>query len=100
MNAPLFERRPMSLRALVVIAMLVALSLAAGAQARPRTTLPGLVLDVRVVITDTRIVLDRHSAPRGIEARFSIRNTGAKAHNFTLSGPKTRRAVVRGLAGR
>ena len=62
--------------------------LAAGAQARPRTTSPGLVLDVRVVITDTRIVLDRHSAPRGVEARFAIRNTGAKAHNFTLSGPK------------
>ena len=82
------KTHPMSLRPLVVIAMLVALSLAVGAQARPRTTLPGLVVDVRVVITDTRIVLDRHSAPRGVEARFSIRNTGAKAHNFTLSGPK------------
>jgi hypothetical protein len=66
----------------------VALSLSVGAQARPQTTLPGLVLDVRVVITDARIVLDRHSAPRGVEARFAIRNTGAKAHNFTLTGPK------------
>jgi uncharacterized membrane protein len=47
-----------------------------------------LELDVRVTITDTRIVLDRHTAPRGVEARFHIRNTGAKAHNFTLSGPK------------
>jgi hypothetical protein len=78
----------MTLRSLVIIGMLVALSLAIGAQARPRTTLPGLVLDVRVVITDTRIVLDRHSAPRGVEARFAIRNTGTKAHNFTLSRPK------------
>jgi hypothetical protein len=68
--------------------MLVALSLSVGAQARSRTTLPGLVMDVRVVITDRRIVLDRHTAPRGVEARFHIRNTGAKAHNFTLTGPK------------
>src|SRR5438094_7952809 len=77
-----------SLRPLVVIAMLVALSLSVSAQGRPRTTLPGLVLDVRVVIADTRIVLDGHSAPRGGEARFALRNTGAKVHNFTLSGPK------------
>jgi hypothetical protein len=77
-----------SLRPLLVIAMLVALSLSVGAQARSRTTLPGLVMDVRVVITDRRIVLDRHTAPRGVEARFHIRNTGAKAHNFTLTGPK------------
>ena len=45
-------------------------------------------LDVRVTITDTRIVLDRHAAPRGVEARFHIRNKGAKTHNFTLNGPK------------
>jgi hypothetical protein len=69
-------------------AVLVALSLAAAAQARPLTTRPQLELDVRVTITDTRIVLDRHSAPRGVEARFAIRNTGTKVHNFTLSGPK------------
>jgi hypothetical protein len=88
-----FEGRPkstrlVSLRSLVALAVLVALSLSVGAQARPQTTLPGLVLDVRVVITDARIVLDRHSAPRGVEARFAIRNTGAKAHNFTLNSPK------------
>lgn len=82
------KTRLMSLRPLLVIAMLVGLSLAVGAQARPQTTLPGLLIDIRVVITDTRIVLDRHSAPRGVEARFAIRNTGAKTHNFTLSGPK------------
>jgi hypothetical protein len=78
----------MSLPPLIVIAMLVVLSLPVGVQARPLTTLPGLVIDVRVVITDARIVLDRHSAPRGVEARFTIRNVGTKAHNFTLRGPK------------
>ena len=93
MKVLFFEGRPestrlVSLRSVVAIAAFVALSLSVGAQARPQTTLPGLVLDIRVVITDTRIVLDRHSAPRGVEARFAIRNTGAKAHNFTLTGPK------------
>ena len=75
-------------RLLVVLAMLPALSLVAPAQARPLTTKPQLVFDVHVRITDTRIVLDHHSAPRGVSARFVIRNTGTKAHNFTLNGPK------------
>lgn len=72
----------------VVVAILAALSVSAAAQAHPLTTRPQLELDVRVTITDTRIVLDRHTAPRGVEARFHIRNTGAKTHNFTLSGPR------------
>jgi hypothetical protein len=80
--------RPKALRRIAVFAVLVALSVSAGAQAHPLTTTPQLELDVRVTITDTRIVLDRHTAPRGVEARFHIRNRGAKAHNFTLSGPK------------
>jgi hypothetical protein len=68
---------------------LAALLGAGSAQARPLTTRPQLVFDVHVTLTDARIVLDRHSAPRGVTARFLIRNTGTKAHNFTLSGPKT-----------
>ena len=70
----------------MVLALLPALSLVAPADARPQTTTPQYTLNVHVVITDTRIVLDRHSAPRGVEARFVIKNTGAKAHNFTLAG--------------
>jgi uncharacterized membrane protein len=82
------DTRPKSLRRLVIFAILTALSVSAAAQSHPLTTSPGLELDVRVTITDTRIVLDRHTAPRGVLARFHIRNTGAKAHNFTLRGPK------------
>ena len=73
-------------RRFVVLALLPALSLVASAEARPLTTAPQYVLAVHVTITDTRIVLDHHSAPRGVEARFVIKNAGAKAHNFTLSG--------------
>jgi hypothetical protein len=79
----------MSLRSLTVVAALTALSLATGAQARPLTTTPSLILDVHITITNTRIVLDRHSAPRGVQARFIIKNTGTKAHNFTLNGRTT-----------
>jgi hypothetical protein len=80
----------MSLRSLTVVAMLpAALSLVSAAHARPLTTRPSLILDVHVTITDTRIVLDRHSAPRGVQARFVIKNTGTKAHNFTLNGTTT-----------
>jgi hypothetical protein len=73
-------------RVFVVLALLPALSLAAAAEAQPLTTTPQYTLAVHVTITDTRIVLDRHSAPRGVEARFVIKNAGAKSHNFTLSG--------------
>jgi hypothetical protein len=79
---------------MTVLATMTALSLAPVAQSRPLTTSPTLTLDVHVTITDTRIVLDRHSAPRGVEARFLIKNTGTKAHNFTFNG-KTTPAGVR-----
>jgi hypothetical protein len=92
MPAAMRERRlhaklvSMSPRSLIVLAMLSALLLVAAAQARPLTTAPSLSLDVHVTLTNTRIVLDRHSAPRGVQARFVIKNTGTKAHNFTLNG--------------
>ncbi len=78
--------------------MLPALLLAEAAQARPLTTTPSLTLDVHVALTDTRIVLDRHSAPRGVEARFVIKNTGTKEHNFTLNGTTTPTGVRQGFS--
>ena len=84
----------MSLRSLTVVAMVQALLFVSAAQARPLTTAPSLILDVHVTITDMRIVLDRHSGPRGVEARFVIKNTGTKAHNFTLNGKTTPAGVL------
>jgi hypothetical protein len=72
----------MLLRSLAVVP--VALIVAGAAQARPDTTVPTTVLSVHVTITDSRITLDRHSAPRGVEGRFVIENVGTKSHNFTL----------------
>jgi hypothetical protein len=76
---------------LAAVAVLpAALLLATSAQARPLTTVPTVVVDIHVTITDTRITLDRSSAPRGDEARFLIRNTGTRIHNFTVQGAFTR----------
>ena len=49
-----------------------------------KTTAPDVFVTIRVTITDTRISLDRHSAPRGAEGRFVIRNAGKKPHTFTF----------------
>jgi hypothetical protein len=72
----------MLLRTLAFVPM--ALIAAGAAQARPDTTVPTTVLNVHVTITDSRITLDRRSAPRGVEGRFVIKNVGTKTHNFTL----------------
>jgi hypothetical protein len=71
------------LRSSIVMAALV---LVGSAQARPLTTKPIYTLTIRVTITDTRVTLDPHSAPRGIQARFVIKNTGSRAHTFSLNG--------------
>jgi len=70
------------LRPLVV--MTAALVFVAAGQARPETTVPNRVVSIHVTLTDSQIVLDRHSAPRGVEGRFVIKNIGTKRHNFTL----------------
>jgi hypothetical protein len=41
-------------------------------------------VDIHVTLTDTRIALNRRSAPRGDVARFIMRNIGTKPHSFTL----------------
>jgi hypothetical protein len=86
------------LRRLFVLATLPALSLVPAAHARPLTTAPGYVLNIRVTITDTRIALEPHTGLRGVEARFVIKNTGTKAHNFTLIDSKAATGVRLGFS--
>jgi hypothetical protein len=66
--------------ALVVPAALGTTRVAAG----PNTTIPEVFVPVRVTVTDARISLNRKSAHRGDEVRFTIRNAGTKVHSFTL----------------
>src|SRR5436305_15315062 len=72
--------------ALTVVAgaAIVAGALTVHADARPDTTIPEVFVPVRVTVTDARISLDRKSAHRGDEVRFTIRNAGTKPHSFTL----------------
>jgi hypothetical protein len=72
----------MLLRPLAVAPM--ALVVVGAAQARPDATVPTTVFSVHVTITDSRITLDRLTAPRGVEGRFVIKNVGTRTHNFTL----------------
>lgn len=85
-------------RRLVMIALLPALLSTTAAHARPLTTRPVLTATIRVTITDARIVLQRHSAPRGVEVSFVIENTGTKAHNLTLQATKTAAGVQKGIS--
>jgi hypothetical protein len=84
--------------ALVVLAMLPGLLPAAAAHAGPATTAPQLTLTIHVTITDSRISLSTYHAPRGVEARFVIRNTGTRAHNFTLKATKAAGGVQKGIS--
>ena len=74
----------------VVTSALVVAALVPAAQAGPRTTAPGVLVEVRVTISDTGVTLTPKTAPRSSDARFSIRNIGTKAHVFTLGSAHTR----------
>jgi len=65
----------------LVVFVLASLTLVPAAQA---TTAPTVFYNIHVSLTNTRIVLDKHSAPRGTYARFIIRNIDKRSHNFTL----------------
>ena len=75
----------------LVVFVLASLTLVAAAQARPQTTAPTVFYNIHVTLTNTRILLDKHSAPRGTYARFIIRNLDTRPHNFTLG--KVRRGT-------
>jgi hypothetical protein len=62
----------------------VALVPAAQSSARPGTTAPPPVVNVKVTITDSRIGLSPKRAQRGAMARFILLNVGKKPHTFKL----------------
>ena len=78
--------------ALAALSTLALVPAAHGTVRSPKTTTPDVFVNIQVKITDTRITLDRHSANRGDEGRFIIRNLGKKPHTFTLGS--TRRTGV------
>lgn len=75
----------------LVVFVLASLTLVSATQAHPQTTAPTVFYNIHVTLTNTRIVLDKHNAPRGTYARFIIRNLDTRPHNFTLG--KVRRGT-------
>ena len=73
-------------------------ALAPAVHAQPRTTIPDVLTNVKVTITDTRITLSRHRVPRGTNARFIISNIGTMTHNFTLGTAKPGQGLPTGFS--
>jgi hypothetical protein len=67
------------------------------AQARPQTTTPGIVYVVKVVLTDTKILIPRekfdrngvHRLPRGAQIRYSVVNKGTRPYAWRVWGAAT-----------
>jgi hypothetical protein len=82
------ERILVKSRIVSVAAICSAALIPAAHGARPQTTVPDVFVTIHVTITDSKIALDRHSAGRGDEVRWAIRNIGKKIHTFTLGHTK------------
>ncbi len=54
----------------------------------PHTTAPDLYINVRVTMTNDKFIVSRHSAPRGADARFIIKNISNKVHIFAIGNEK------------
>jgi len=74
----------MRARLIALSALLVFICGAGNTIAAPTTTRPKIYVDIRVTLTDTKIILSRHSAPRGTNADFIIHNAGKSLHSFTV----------------
>jgi hypothetical protein len=74
---------------LLVLALLAALAAIVAAPA-PATTSPAYNFNIKVTITDGRVVLDRSVAKRGWLAHFIVINKSHKAVRFDVGGLKTK----------
>jgi hypothetical protein len=83
---------------IVALAAVFAVLLIPAAHGQPQTTIPDVFVTVHVTITDSRISLSRHSAGRGDEVRFAMRNAGTTTHNFTLGTQKRQRGTQTGFS--
>ena len=84
---------------LFALAATAAAALAQGAtgSARPQTTAPPPVVDIKVTITDRAITMRPKKAFRGDYARFILVNTGNKPHTFSFGAKKRGAGVQTGF---
>lgn len=89
----------MKARLLLITAALVgALALGASGSARPLTTAPPPVVDIRVTITDNAISMSPKRASRGDYARFILVNNGRSSHTFTFGSSKRHTGAQTGFS--
>jgi hypothetical protein len=80
---------------LLTLAAVSAAALVPAAQtsARPQTTAPPPVVDIRVTISDAGINMSPKRAFRGVYARFILVNVGKKPHTFSLGAAAKHRGT-------
>ncbi len=96
-NLPLVTFRLFAVSAVSALA-LVGAAQRAQSSARPQTTAPPSVVDVKVTITDAAIRMSPKRALRGELARFILVNVGKKPHTFTFGGSKRGAGVQTGFS--
>ncbi len=74
----------------LVVLALVALGLTAGASARPQTTGPEHVDNVKVTMRDSGIALSKATFLRGDNARFIAVNKGSKPYRLKIGVVQTK----------
>lgn len=84
---------------LAVLATVSAAALVPAAQtaARPQTTAPPPVVEIRVTISDSGIRFAPAHAVRGAYARFILVNVGARPHTLALGARKKAAGVQTGF---
>jgi hypothetical protein len=87
----------MHVRSRVLVLAAAVLLSAGSAGARPQTTAPPAVVNVKVTITDTSIGVTPKTAVRGAYVRFIVVNRGSRAHGFALGSSKPAAGVQPGF---
>lgn len=54
----------------------------------PHTTAPDTYVNIKVLMTDDKITMSRHTGPQGSDARFIVRNVGKTTQTMQLGDKK------------
>ena len=70
---------------------------AAHGSAQPQTTVPTVVVPIRITLTDSAFLVSPKTAPRAALGRFILDNRGTKRHAFKLEWTRTAYGVQKGF---
>jgi hypothetical protein len=85
-------------RHLTLIGVACAAAVAASqGSAQPQTTMPTVVVPIKITMTDAGIRVSPKSAPRAALGHFILTNRGTKQHAFTLARTRFEFGTQRGF---